>query len=85
MIPIVGMGGLGKTTLAKLMYNDDDVNSYLDLKAWVCVSEEFHIVRLTKVILQSITFEHCDDNDLNLIQVKLLSSMASANFSRSKY
>ena len=85
VIPIVGMGGLGKTTLAQLVYNDDDVNSYFDLKAWVCVFEEFHIVRLTKVILQSITFGHCDDNDLNLIQVKLLSNMASANFNGSKY
>ena len=80
VIPIVGMGGLGKTTLAQLVYNDNDVNSYFNLKAWVCVSENFDIVRLTKAILQSITSEHCDANDLGLIQVKLMEKLDGKKF-----
>ncbi|KAK7407075.1 hypothetical protein VNO78_08716 [Psophocarpus tetragonolobus] len=48
--PIVGMGGLGKTTLAKQIFNDDRVSKHFDLTIWVCVSNDFN----TKTILQSI-------------------------------
>jgi hypothetical protein len=71
VIPIRGMGGIGKTTLAQLLFNDKEVQNFFDLKVWACVSEDFDAVRVTKTVLKSVTFESCDDNDLNLLQVKL--------------
>ncbi|XP_042403004.1 putative disease resistance protein RGA3 [Zingiber officinale] len=55
VIAVIGMGGLGKTTLAQLVYNDQRVKSYFDLTGWVCVSENFHVVSLTEKILESFT------------------------------
>jgi hypothetical protein len=64
VIPIIGMGGIGKTTLAQLVYNDEEVKRFFDVKAWACVSEDFDAVRVTKTILQSlITSENCEGKD----------------------
>lgn len=52
VIPIVGFGGLGRTTLAKLMYNDERVVGHFQLRMWVCVSEDFNATRLIKEILE---------------------------------
>ncbi|RVW24555.1 putative disease resistance RPP13-like protein 1 [Vitis vinifera] len=79
VIAIVGMGGIGKTALAQLLYNDERVKSYFDKKAWVCVSEEFNLFKITKTILEAINGAafSCtrDVNDLNLLQVDLRESL----------
>ena len=81
VIALVGMGGIGKTTLAQLVYKDRRVVDCFDLKAWVCVSEEFDLVRITKTILKAITSgTSTDDNDLNLLQCKLEERLSRKKF-----
>ncbi|KAJ1700678.1 hypothetical protein LUZ63_000457 [Rhynchospora breviuscula] len=58
VIPILGMGGIGKTTVAQMVYNDPFVQSIFDVKAWVYVSSEFDIIRLTKEITECVTGKH---------------------------
>ncbi|XP_044466544.1 putative disease resistance protein RGA4 [Mangifera indica] len=59
VIPIVGIGGLGKTTLSKMVYNDKKVNRLFKLKMWVCVSDDFDVNRLMKEIIYFATHEDC--------------------------
>ncbi|XP_026384215.1 putative disease resistance protein RGA3 [Papaver somniferum] len=54
VVSIVGMGGLGKTSLAKLVYNDESVRDHFDLKIWVHVSEDFDLDKVLKDIIESI-------------------------------
>ncbi|KAM3750137.1 hypothetical protein ACB098_04G014600 [Castanea mollissima] len=55
VIPIVGMAGLGKTTLAKLVYNHELVKSHFNKKIWVCVSDDFDEKKILRGILESLT------------------------------
>ncbi|CAL5420526.1 unnamed protein product [Camellia sinensis] len=70
-----GMGGLGKTTLAQLIYNDGRVKSHFELRIWVCVSVDFDVERLTRAILEFIDGGGCNisnlDPLLNRLQEKL--------------
>nr|XP_029118849.1 LOW QUALITY PROTEIN: putative disease resistance protein RGA3 [Elaeis guineensis] len=71
VIPIVGKGGLGKTTIAQLVYNDSKVKERFDLTGWVCVSDDFNVPRLTKAIIESITEESRDLTELSPLQNSL--------------
>ena len=41
LFAIVGMGGIGKTTLAQQIYNDSKINDTFVSQSWICISKSF--------------------------------------------
>ncbi|PRQ59384.1 putative P-loop containing nucleoside triphosphate hydrolase, leucine-rich repeat domain, L [Rosa chinensis] len=54
IIPIVGMGGMGKTTLSQEVYNDQKVKARFDKRVWVCVSDPFDEIKIARAIVEGL-------------------------------
>ncbi|KAJ0784753.1 putative virus X resistance protein-like, coiled-coil [Helianthus annuus] len=77
---IWGMGGLGKTTLAQLVYNHERVDQYFDLKCWAYVSENFQVKEIIKGIITSIDKCECTLTHLDVLQESLQSKLMEKKF-----
>ncbi|VAH22279.1 unnamed protein product [Triticum turgidum subsp. durum] len=54
VLPIVGPGGIGKTTFTQHLYNDGRTEEHFAVMVWVCVSTDFDVLKLTNQILNCI-------------------------------
>ncbi|KAL0431175.1 UNVERIFIED_CONTAM: putative disease resistance protein RGA1 [Sesamum radiatum] len=77
---ILGMGGLGKITLAQIAYKDDRVKRHFDLQIWICVSDNFSVKRLLQAIIQSIDGDVCNITDLDPLQCHLQERLQGRRF-----
>nr|TKR75317.1 hypothetical protein D5086_0000286410 [Populus alba] len=48
VISVVGIGGLGKTTLAQHVYNDEQVQAHFGVKIWLSVSGSLDVRKIIK-------------------------------------
>ncbi|XP_078149398.1 putative disease resistance protein RGA3 [Carex rostrata] len=70
---IVGMGGIGKTTLAKRIFNDLRIKEGFQLKIWVCVSKEVK-EEVLKCMIREAGGEHSARKEISEL-VPLLESL----------
>ncbi|ONI20558.1 hypothetical protein PRUPE_2G022400 [Prunus persica] len=80
VVAIVGMAGVGKTTLAAQVFNEIDATEQFKPTAWVCVSDDFNLERVTKQILGAVTSGQCPTEDFNQVQQHLHKELAGKKF-----
>uniref|UniRef100_A0ACD5UJY4 Uncharacterized protein n=1 Tax=Avena sativa TaxID=4498 RepID=A0ACD5UJY4_AVESA len=80
VLPIVGMGGVGKTTMAQQICNDVKVKKHFDRIIWTCVSDDFDTKRLTKEIIERLGGNTSPYDNLDGLMRKLEDCVKSKRF-----
>ncbi|KAK9169945.1 hypothetical protein Syun_002085 [Stephania yunnanensis] len=83
IVTILGLGGLGKTTLAQLVFNDATVKKHFgSMVIWVCVSEGFAISTIWFRILKEIDscFTQSESSSKQELQKKLEKELSGKKF-----
>ncbi|XP_014519672.1 putative disease resistance protein RGA4 [Vigna radiata var. radiata] len=78
--PIVGMGGLGKTTLAKQVFNDHEISKHFDLRIWICVSEDFNVKRILQSIIECTIGQNPNLGDLEARRRKVEEALQNKRY-----
>uniref|UniRef100_A0A6N2KJT0 AAA+ ATPase domain-containing protein n=1 Tax=Salix viminalis TaxID=40686 RepID=A0A6N2KJT0_SALVM len=80
VVPIVGMAGLGKTTVAKKVCEVVRERKHFDVTLWVCVSNDFSKRRILGEMLQKIDISTGGLTNLDAILEKLQEKLKNKTF-----
>lgn len=87
VLPIVGPGGIGKTTFTQHLYNDKRTEALFSVRVWVCVSTNFDVIKLTRQILKCIPATENEESNmandttnLNQLQTSITQRLKSKRF-----
>lgn len=77
---VVGIGGIGKTTVAQLAYNDERVLKQFDLRIWVCVYDNCTTKRFVSEILECVNQQKCQSSQMGVLQSQLQESLTGKRY-----
>nr|XP_025877894.1 disease resistance RPP13-like protein 4 isoform X5 [Oryza sativa Japonica Group] len=68
VVAIVGVGGIGKTTLAQNIFNHQDIKEKFDKIIWLSINQEFSDPELVRTAITGAGGEHSGHQELSLLQ-----------------
>ncbi|PON92549.1 NB-ARC domain, LRR domain containing protein [Trema orientale] len=74
-IPILGMGGVGKTTLAQLVFSDDSVKNHFKKRIWVSAPYRFNLTEISRAIVEEIN-PNCASGSVDSLLKRMADSIA---------
>ncbi|CAM0148449.1 unnamed protein product [Urochloa decumbens] len=75
ILPIHGIGGIGKTTFARMIYNDPEFDCYR--KVWVDVSQRFDLNKICESVISQLSENESQANEIKMIHSCLMKQLSS--------
>jgi len=90
VVSVVGMGGLGKTTLTKKVYDSKDLGDIFEIRAWIAVSQSFDPKELLKEMIKQLFGAHSlkeflEEHQGQVLEVKHLTNYLRGRLLERKY
>ncbi|CAN6316433.1 unnamed protein product [Urochloa humidicola] len=81
IISVVGLGGSGKTTLAKLVFDDGNiVHKCFEVRLWVHVSQEFNVENIVEKLFEAIAGEKSERYTLQRMSKYILDKLTGKTY-----
>ncbi|KAI4979034.1 hypothetical protein ZWY2020_015787 [Hordeum vulgare] len=75
VVAVVGVGGIGKTTLAQKVFNDEALNAEFEKLIWLSINKDFNKVDLLRTIITQAGGEHGREKALAVLQPILAATL----------
>ncbi|KAL6619370.1 hypothetical protein ACP70R_034509 [Stipagrostis hirtigluma subsp. patula] len=76
VVAIVGVGGIGKTTLAQMIFNNETIEDKFDKRIWLSINQDFEEADLLRTAITAAGGDHHREKELSLLQPTLTVTLA---------
>ncbi|WVZ91070.1 hypothetical protein U9M48_037290 [Paspalum notatum var. saurae] len=80
IVSVIGLGGSGKTTIAKLVFNDGNIIKHFEVLLWVHVSREFSVEKLVEKLFEAIAGDKPNHLPLQRVSRTISDKLAGKRF-----